>query len=132
MNRSRLVTLLGLLAGPVAVVVAGVGCHGPDSAATEKAPTLALPPVAVETSLVEIRKMPRFLTLTGSITADRQSEVAANVAGRIASAPIERGQKVKEGQTLAIVDSKAAGLSAAASSAQAQLADNQVTQAQED
>ena len=76
--------------------------------------------------------MPRLLTLTGTVTADRQSEVAASVSGRVVATPIERGRLVKAGETLAIVDSKAAGFSVAASAAQADLAVAQVNQAEED
>ena len=51
----------------------------------------------VETAPIEIKKMPRYLTLTGSVVADRQSEVAANVSGRVQSAPVERGQQDGQG-----------------------------------
>jgi len=108
-------------------------CRKSDEAASPPKPhEVKLPPVAVVDAPVELRKMPRLLTLTGSVTADRQSEVAASVAGRIVSTAIERGRRVKAGEMLAIVDSKAASFSAAASAAQAELADTQVAQAQED
>jgi membrane fusion protein (multidrug efflux system) len=109
------------------------GCKKPDEAASaDKPKAAAVPPVAVEEAPVEIRAMPRFLTLTGTVTADRQSEVAANVTGRVIATPIERGRKVQAGETLAIVDSKAAGFSVAATAAQAELALTQVHQAEED
>ena len=53
--------------------------------------------------------MPRYLTLTGSVVADRQSEVAANVAGRVTATTSSAARPVKAGQVLAVVDSKAAG-----------------------
>lgn len=90
------------------------------------------PPVSVATSPVEVRRMPRLLTLTGSVFADRQSDVAANVAGRILSAPIERGQRVAQGQVLATVDARAAGFSAAAAAAQQRVAETQQQQARAD
>lgn len=109
------------------------GCHKNDGAAsTEKPQAVTLPPAVVEDAPVEVRSMPRLLTLTGTVTADRQSEVAANVSGRVIATPIERGRQVKAGETLAIVDSKAAGFSMAATAAQAELAVTQVQQAQED
>jgi len=64
--------------------------------------------------------------------AERESEVAANVAGRIVTTPVERGQAVKTGQILATVDSKNAGFSAAASAAQYSLAEAQSEQARLD
>lgn len=98
----------------------------------DKPQAVALPPTVVEDAPIEVRPMPRLLTLTGTVTADRQSEVAANVAGRVIATPIERGRQVKAGETLAIVDSKAAGFSVAATAAQAELAVTQVHQAEED
>src|SRR6476646_10399253 len=87
-------------------LVGVAGCKKAEAPA-EKAQAVSLPPVSVELAPVEARKMPKFLTLTGNVVAERQSEVAANGAGRIVSAPVERGQSVKEGQVLATVDSKA-------------------------
>jgi membrane fusion protein (multidrug efflux system) len=115
------------------LVLALCGCKKPSEAtAADKPQTVALPPVSVEGAFVEVRPMPRLLTLTGTVTADRQSEVAANVSGRVVATPIERGRQVKAGETLAIVDSKAAGFSMAATAAQAELAVTQVHQAEED
>ena len=115
------------------IVLALSGCKKPDEAASaDKPQAAATPPVSVEEAPVEIKSMPRLLTLTGSVTADRQSEIAANVSGRVISTPIERGRKVQAGETIAIVDSKAAGFSVAATAAQAELAVTQVHQAEED
>jgi len=104
----------------------------PEQAAPEKPAAAAVAPKVVELASVTVAPMPRVLTLTGTVIAERSSEVAANVGGRIASTTIERGQKVTAGQVIATVDSKTAGFSAAASSAQAMLADTQAAQAQQD
>lgn len=112
-----------------------LGCSKPKAQAEGAPGAKASPPpltVRVETAEVLHQKMPRFLTLTGSVTADRQSEVAANVAGRVASVYVERGMPVKTGQVLAIVDSKAAGFQAAAAVAQSQAAQTQVNLAKQD
>lgn len=123
MNRLAIIAALALLAG----------CHKAEPAAeAASAHKVALPPISVEQGAVEVRRVPRYLTLTGSVAAERQSDVAANVSGRVVSVPVERGQKVKEGQTLAIVDSRAADLSAASSAAQSEMAETQVQQARED
>ncbi len=115
-----------------AALALSAGCKKPEAAnaADTKAPPQ--PPMKVETADVQHLKMPKYLTLTGSVLADRQSEVAANVAGRVAATYVERGQPVKAGQILARVDSKAAGFQAAAASAQSQMADTQVEQAKQD
>ena len=118
------------------VTVFAAGCKKPEGAAegnnTEKARAVVLPAVAVETAAVELRRMPRHLTLTGSVVANLQSEMAANVSGRVVATMVERGQAVKGGQLIALVDSKAAGFSAAAAAAQANLADTQGSQARQD
>jgi membrane fusion protein (multidrug efflux system) len=100
----------------------------PPQKAVEKAP----PPVEVQTGKVDRRKMPNIVTLLGNVEPDRQSEVAANVVGRVIMAPIERGQQVKSGETLVMVDSKAANLSASAATSQAELAETQLQQARLD
>jgi membrane fusion protein (multidrug efflux system) len=58
--------------------------------------------------------------------------VAANVTGRVTATYVERGQPVKAGDVLAIVDSKAAGFQAAAATAQSQAAQTQVALAKQE
>lgn len=120
---------------PVLTVVALAGCHKPDvapEAGAKKADLVALPPVKVETGDVQHQKMPKYLTLTGSIAADRQSDIAANVSGRVTNVYVERGMPVKLGQVIAVVDSRAAGFQAAAATAQSQAAQTQVQLAKQD
>jgi membrane fusion protein (multidrug efflux system) len=119
--------LLILLAAALSVGA----CKKPE-AAVEKARPTALPPVKVETAAVTHQKMPQLLTLTGSVVPDRQSEVAANVSGRVTATYVERGMPVKAGQVMAVVDSKAAGFQAAAAVAQSQAAQTQVTLAKQE
>ncbi|MDX2014372.1 MAG: efflux RND transporter periplasmic adaptor subunit [Myxococcaceae bacterium] len=116
---------------PLFAVLALAGCKKPE-AAPEKPKATALPPVAVETAAVTHEKMPRLLTLTGSVIPDRQSEVAANVSGRVTATYVERGMPVKAGQVMAVVDSKAAGYQAAAAMAQSQAAQTQVNLARQE
>lgn len=103
-----------------------------ETKAPVKAAEKPTPPVDVQLGKVERRNMPNVVTLLGNVVADRQSEVAANVAGRVILAPVERGQLVKAGETLVMVDSKAASLSAAAATSQADLAETQLRQARSD
>lgn len=122
---------LALSLVPLLLVAA---CKKPQEAdATAKKPEpVALPPVKVETAPVAHQKMPKYLTLTGSVLADRQSEVAANVGGRVTATYVERGMPVKAGQTIAVVDSRAASFQAAAAMAQSQAAQTQVKLAQQE
>lgn len=103
------------------------------SKATETAATKQPPaPVKVQTAKVEVTKVPRYITLTGTVQADKQSEVAANVSGRITATFVERGREVKQGQVIAVVDSRQAGLSASAAIAQYQAAESQVQLAKQE
>jgi membrane fusion protein, multidrug efflux system len=119
----------------VACLLSLAGCKkhdvAPEAGATKPA-VVALPPVKVETAAVEHQKMPHYLTLTGSISADRQSDIAANVGGRVTNVYVERGMPVKAGQVIAVVDSRAAGFQVAAAVAQSQAAQTQVALAKQD
>jgi membrane fusion protein (multidrug efflux system) len=116
----------------VCAALAATACKKPAPEATTKPTAAAAAPVAVTLAGVEVRKMPRLLTLTGSVVAHQQSEVAANVPGRIMATTIERGQKVAKGEVLAQIDTGSTGFSAQASAAQAKLADTQAVQAKSD
>jgi membrane fusion protein (multidrug efflux system) len=87
------------------------------------------PPLHVTTAQATQRPMPEFLTLTGSLLADRQSDIAADANGKVLSTKVERGQTVKQGDLLATLDASAAALSASAALAQEQLAKSQAEQA---
>ncbi|MBM4779215.1 MAG: efflux RND transporter periplasmic adaptor subunit [Archangiaceae bacterium] len=109
------------------------GCKKPEEATPEKPKSVTtLPPVKVELGAVTHEKMPRLLTLTGSVVADRQSEIAANVSGRVTATYVERGMPVKAGQVIAVVDARAAGFQAAAATAQSQAAQTQVALAKQE
>lgn len=102
-----------------------------DTAAASKGVD-AKAPVHVETAEVRRELVPRYMTLTGSISADVSSEVAANVSGRVTRTYVERGMPVKAGQVLASIDSRAAGLQVAAAAAQSQAAQTQLNLARQD
>jgi RND family efflux transporter MFP subunit len=94
---SRLV-LAGLLGA-----LAASGCTKSDAtgpAAEPKAP----PAVAVSTVAAEERALPRVLDVTGTLMADAQTDVAAEVGGRVIRAPVERGTVVEAGAVLASLD----------------------------
>jgi RND family efflux transporter MFP subunit len=127
--RAALVSALpAVVAVALAAVVAACG-KPPAEAAKKSAPT---PPVHVRLDEVTTATVPRTLTLTGSVVADKQSEVAANVNGRVIVASVERGQSVKKGDVIAQVDSLAASFSADAANAQSKASDAQVDLAQKE
>lgn len=130
MIASRPKPLLALAALCASLSLAG--CSRSNGTEEQKSTATPPPPVKVQTAAVELRRMPRTLTLTGSVIADRQSDMAANVAGRLLLVNVERGQRVRQGQVIATVDARAAGFSVAAAAAQQRVAETQQLQAKAD
>jgi membrane fusion protein (multidrug efflux system) len=114
---------------PLLAALMSAGCHGA-SESSAQAENAAATPVHVQTLAVAQQPMPEFLTLTGTLHANQQSEIAADASGKILQALVERGQSVKRGQVIVTLDARSATLSATAASAQAQLAQTQLEQAQ--
>jgi RND family efflux transporter MFP subunit len=119
-----------------ALLLAGLlglaGCRASDDAAAATRLREAAAPVHVATVAVVERPMPEFLTLTGTLRASAQSDVAADVTGKVVSTFVERGQAVKKGQTIAIVDARSAALAATAAQAQSKVAQEQLDEARRD
>ena len=89
------------------------------STPTSQAQTIdATPGVKVTAITADERPMPRFITLTGSLTAHRESRVAADGMGAVARTFVERGTEVAAGDPLVQLDTRAAGISAAEARAQ--------------
>src|SRR5262245_12393157 len=86
------------------------------------------PPVAVTTVPVQTLKVPRVLTLSGSLIGAEEARVAAGAAGKVVSTHVERGAVVKKGAVLARLDSRA--VSAQAQEAAAQVESLKAQQAQ--
>jgi len=101
MNRgtvhSRLAALL--LTAPLA---AGA-CSSGDAKGKDQ-PT-APPTVAVAAAAAVEQPIARFIRATGTLMAEEQADVAAETAGRVISAPVERGTQVSAGAELARVSS---------------------------
>jgi RND family efflux transporter MFP subunit len=97
---SRLVWgLIGIL-----VVVAAAACG--DSEAGRQPPEATPAPVAVSTAPVEERAVPTALEVTGTLTADARTDVAAEVDGRVVQVPVERGAAVAVGAVVARLDDR--------------------------
>jgi RND family efflux transporter MFP subunit len=75
-----------------------------DSEATKAIPDTAPRPIAVATALVEERAVPATLEVTGTLTADARTDVAAEGDGRIVQVAIERGMVVAAGSVVARLD----------------------------
>lgn len=84
--------LAGVLAG---MLVAGCGGREVPAAAAGGAA-----PVALSATAAIQQPMTRFIAVSGTLTAQEEAEVAAEVAGRVVATPIERGSRVGRGATL--------------------------------
>ena len=90
------------------------------------------PAVKVTTVTVVEKPMPEFLVLTGTLKASQESQVAADASGKVTATYVERGQPVKQGDVLAVLDARGASISATAANAQTQLARANLEQARKD
>jgi membrane fusion protein, multidrug efflux system len=124
-DRAAALGLLGLLAGLSA-------CRSSGEAAASQLVREAAAPVHVQTALVTQRPMPEYLTLTGTLRASAESDIAADASGKVVATYVERGQPVQRGQVIAIIDSRGAAFAATAAAAQARVAQSQLEQAQRD
>lgn len=105
------------------------GCKKPEGKAELTSAKQEAPPISVQTVPAAERPMPEYLVLTGTLRASLESEVAADAAGKVTATFVERGQRVKKGDTLAILDARGAAITASAMSAQSNLAQAQLEQA---
>ena len=95
MNRIVVAILLTLTLG----AVTWSGCStatgkSADRAESERAPIAVTPVAAVEQPIA------RFIRATGTLMAEDQAEVAAEIAGRVVGTPVERGTAVAQGDVL--------------------------------
>lgn len=123
--RAAAVTLLTLVTFSQAFA-----CKKPEAATQLTSAKADAPPIKAQVASVEQVPMPEHLILTGTLKASQESEVAADAAGKVTATFVERGQRVKVGDTLAILDARGASISASAANAQSQLARAQLEQAQ--
>jgi membrane fusion protein, multidrug efflux system len=133
MTRSNPLLALTLLISASALAGCGVRAQ---AEAPRPAPAPA-PPLAVKTAPVVTQALPRTLSLTGTLTANRESGVAADVAGKVARTFVERGSRVRAGAPLVSLDRRQAELvdsearaQAAAVASQAALARSECARAE--
>jgi membrane fusion protein, multidrug efflux system len=68
--------------------------------AKTKEPAAAPPRIPVEAATAVEQPIARFIRATGTLMAEEQADVAAETAGRVVSAPVERGTPVTDGAEL--------------------------------
>jgi membrane fusion protein (multidrug efflux system) len=101
MNRGTAHTLLAalLFAAPLAIGACSSGdAKGKDQPS-------APPTVAVAATAAIEQPIARYIRATGTLMAEEQADVAAETAGRVVSAPVERGTQVAAGTELVRVSS---------------------------
>lgn len=86
------------------------GCK---SAAATPEPTHHQAPVEVATEAASPIHAPRTLRLTGTLRGARETNLAANVAGRVLSIGVQRGDSIAKNATIAQVDVRSASLTLA-------------------
>lgn len=86
------------------VALAIAACNGSEARNTPAPNSPAT--VTVTTRAVEERRLPQVLEVTGTLMADAQSDVAAEVAGRVVEVAVERGGNVRAGALLARLDAE--------------------------
>lgn len=111
----RSIVSAALLAGLAAGCAPGAGSSGTQAAEAPVTPVAVAPVAAVEQPIA------RFIRVTGSLTAEEQADVAAEIGGRVISTPVERGTRVSLGTELvrlASVETEAQAREAEANAAQ--------------
>ena len=95
MNRITSLAYGTLLAG----TVFSSGCRSAESKAASTEP-VATARISIEQVAVSERPIARFIRATGTLMAEEQADVAAETAGRVIAASIERGTTVEAGAAL--------------------------------
>lgn len=80
-----------------ALVAAGCEADAPEGGAATASDVRT---VTAATAVAIERSISRFVAVTGTLAAEEQADVAAEIAGRIVSTPVERGTRVRAGGAL--------------------------------
>lgn len=76
------------------------GCETTTDPEVETAKPESVRTVAAATAVAVERPISRFVAVSGTLSAQEQADVAAEVSGRIVSTPVERGTRVSAGAAL--------------------------------
>ena len=92
---------VGRFLGVVAISLAVSDC-GANATTTSTTPASSTATAAISTTTAQITEKPirRFIAVTGTLTAQEQADVAAEIAGRVVATPVERGTRVAAGADL--------------------------------
>jgi membrane fusion protein (multidrug efflux system) len=124
-----------LVVGGVALVASGCGSRvdaAPGRPAGQGQPSAAPAAVTAETVPVAEAKVPSFLSITGQLLANEDSDVAAGAMGKVVSVHVERGTVVRKGDVLVKLDARTATASVTEARAQLEVARTQRALAEAD
>jgi HlyD family secretion protein len=88
-----------LLLSSAAAVLALAACSAGAAKTKDQSPA-ARAAISVAPVAATEQPLARFIRATGTLMAEEQAEVAAETAGRVVAAPIERGTRVNQGADL--------------------------------
>jgi membrane fusion protein (multidrug efflux system) len=117
MNRARSLAARGLDASlpALALVMAlsAAGCSHESAASSSDQKPVVAAKVHVQSVAVGEQAVPNLLRLTGVLSSNERTDLAANANGRVVRTFVERGDHVTQGAILAQLDSRSAVLSRA-------------------
>jgi membrane fusion protein (multidrug efflux system) len=114
----------GALAALTLAALAAGCSHASAADATGEPP---VPKIHVETAPVNEQPVPKMLRLTGVLSSNERTDLAANASGRVVKTFVERGDHVAAGALLAQLDTRSAALTRAEAEANAASAATQLT-----
>jgi membrane fusion protein (multidrug efflux system) len=97
---------------PLLFGILAAGCSR-ESRAGAEVKVVAATKVHVETVLATEQPVPKILRLTGELSSNERTDLAANATGRVIKTFVERGDHVAQGALLAQLDARSAALSRA-------------------
>lgn len=103
----------------VLALTAVSGCGNSKAASMPETAANRAPAAKVDTRAVSAREVPVWLSVTGQLKGRRSADLAADANGKVIKTLVERGDVVKAGQPLLILDTRAAALSFAEAKASA-------------
>jgi len=84
----------------ILLALAAAGCRPGVSSEAKAAASNDVRTVNATIAAVTEKPISRFVAATGTLTAEEQADVSAEVAGRVVATPVERGTLVREGAAL--------------------------------
>ena len=106
----------------VAALPLAAGCRRSEAEPPPQGKPEAAAPIAVKQTEAQPLKVPRVLTLSGSLIGSEEAKVAAGAAGKVLSTYVERGSVVRKGAVLVKLDARALGAQAQEAAAQVESA----------